>query len=63
MNTIEQKKAKIAKLKGLGRDVSKYEAKLLPKEEEKPDSSHSADAFAMMVAKPIRRPGRPPRHG
>lgn len=53
--TIEQKKAKIAKLRGLGRDVSKYEAKLLPKE---PEAKEEA-----AEVKPARRLGRPPRHG
>lgn len=46
MTDIEQKKARIAKLKRLGRDVSKYEAKLLP----------VAPAESL---KPVRRPGRP----
>jgi hypothetical protein len=54
MTNIEQKKARIAKLKRLGRDVSKYEAKLLPKETPK-------EGTLIVEVSPVRRVGRPPR--
>lgn len=54
MTTIEQKKARIAKLRGLGRDVSKYEAKLTTGAPE----IETVDA----PVKVIRR-GRKPRNG
>jgi hypothetical protein len=54
MTTIAEKKARIAKLKRLGRDVSKYEAKLIPKEPPE-------DGALIVEVKPVRRIGRPPR--
>lgn len=56
MTTIEQKKARIAKLRGLGRDVSKYEAKLTTVTHEV--LTETADTPVKVV-----RRGRKPRNG
>lgn len=65
MTTIAEKKAKIAKLRGLGRDVSKYEAKLKGPEINAPISAPPGEILPAKEgeAKLVRRLGRPPRHG
>jgi hypothetical protein len=62
MTTIEQKKARIEKLRRLGRDVSVYEAKLmliLPF----PSKVEEVVEEPKPVRQPVRRIGRPPRNG